>query len=69
MYVCNCNGITQRQVRAAKDAGARRWTDVHAHYGHQPCCGGCGVEMSEMLRDGVGDAHAGAGLLPGLAKA
>lgn len=50
MYVCNCNGITQRQVRAAKEAGARKWTDVHAHFQCQPQCGGCGAEIANMLQ-------------------
>ncbi|MEK9724794.1 MAG: (2Fe-2S)-binding protein [Rhodospirillaceae bacterium] len=30
MYVCNCNGITEREVKVAVRAGARRWTDVHS---------------------------------------
>lgn len=52
MYICNCNGITQRQVKAARDAGATKWTDVHTHFGCRPQCGSCGIEMSACLRDG-----------------
>ena len=52
MFVCNCNGITERQVKAARDAGAKKWDDVHRHYECKPQCGGCGVEIAEMLNDG-----------------
>ena len=45
MYVCNCNGITERQVTAAVKAGAARWKDVHAHYGCVPQCGKCQCEI------------------------
>ena len=45
MYVCNCNGINERGVKAAVRAGARRWKDVHAHHGCRPNCGKCQVEI------------------------
>ncbi len=49
MYVCNCNGITERQVRAAVQAGAERWKDVHAHYDCAPQCGKCQCEMIDAI--------------------
>lgn len=49
MYVCICNGITDRQVKAAVAAGAQKWPDVHEYYGFKPECGGCGVEISEFI--------------------
>ena len=45
MYVCNCNGITERQVTAAVKAGAARWKDVHTYYGCAPQCGKCQCEI------------------------
>ena len=49
MIVCNCNRITERQVKAAIEAGAEKWTDVHAHYECAPQCGCCGVEIAEYI--------------------
>lgn len=49
MIVCNCNGINERKVQAAIDAGATRWKDVHAHYGCKPQCGQCQCEIVEAI--------------------
>ena len=51
MYICNCNGITERQVRAAVQAGAGRWKDVHAHYDCAPQCGKCQREMIDAIAE------------------
>ena len=51
MYICNCNGITDRQVRAAVQAGAGRWKDVHAHYHCAPQCGKCQCEMIDAIAE------------------
>ena len=51
MYVCNCNGITESQVKAALQAGAERWKDVHAHYDCAPQCGKCQCEMIDAIAD------------------
>ena len=50
MYVCNCNGLTERQVKTAVERGARKWSDVHAHHGCEPQCGGCGVEIAGYIK-------------------
>lgn len=63
MYVCNCNGITKRQVEAAKRGGARRWHEVYAHYDCKPCCGKCIPEVCQHLNDGA-DEPVGNALLP-----
>lgn len=52
MYVCNCNGITERQVKTALRSGVERWHDVHAHYGCVPACGKCKCEIKDAM-----DAH------------
>ncbi len=49
MYICNCNGITEKEMRTALKAGVERWDDVHAFYGHQPCCGQCQCEIVEAM--------------------
>lgn len=61
MYVCNCNGITERGVRMAVQSGAQHWRDVHAHHGCKPCCGRCHAEISDVIAEGTErrEGHAG----------
>ena len=49
VYVCNCNGIRERQVRAAIEAGARRPADVFRAHGCKVQCARCVCEMREMI--------------------
>ena len=49
MYVCNCNGVTRREVSEAMSAGAASPEDVLAHHGCEPCCGQCLPEIAEGL--------------------
>lgn len=50
LYVCNCNGIREREVRAAIDAGARRPSEVFRACGSRPQCARCVCDMREMLQ-------------------
>ena len=49
MYVCNCNGIRERQARAAIDGGAQRPADVFRHCGAKPQCAKCVCEIKSMI--------------------
>lgn len=49
MYVCNCNGIRERQVHAAIAAGARRPAEVFKSCGAKPQCARCVCDMRAML--------------------
>lgn len=49
MYICNCNGITDKEVETALKSGVERWDDVHAFYGCEPCCGQCQCEIVEAI--------------------
>lgn len=49
MFICNCNALTDRHVKAAADDGATRWIDVHTYHDVQPQCGQCGIEIAEIL--------------------
>ena len=51
MYVCNCNGIRERQVRAAIDQGARRPVDVFRHCQTEAQCAKCVCDMRRMIQD------------------
>jgi len=51
MYVCLCNALTDRDVRAAITAGASRPALVYRQCGATPCCGKCAPTMRDMLRE------------------
>jgi bacterioferritin-associated ferredoxin len=49
VYVCNCNGIREREVRAAIDAGARRPAEVFKARACRPKCAKCVCDMHGMI--------------------
>ena len=51
MYVCVCNGITDKQIREAAEAGARDLWDLQARTGVASNCGSCKEMASEILRE------------------
>jgi bacterioferritin-associated ferredoxin len=51
VYVCNCNGIRERQVRAAIEAGAKRPADIFKACGTRPQCARCVCDMREILQE------------------
>lgn len=52
MYVCICNAVTERQVRACVDAGANTLGDLQFELGVASCCGCCAATASEYLPGG-----------------
>jgi bacterioferritin-associated ferredoxin len=51
MYVCICNGITDRTIREAAAAGARELADLTAMTGCASVCGSCGDLATQLLRE------------------
>ena len=49
MYVCNCNGIRERDVRAAIAAGASRPALIFKACESKPQCARCVCDMRQML--------------------
>lgn len=49
MYVCNCNGIREREVRAAIEAGATRPAEVFKACDAKPQCARCVCDMKQMI--------------------
>jgi bacterioferritin-associated ferredoxin len=49
MYVCNCNGIRERDVRAAVAAGARRPAQIFKSCDSAPKCARCVCDMCKIL--------------------
>jgi bacterioferritin-associated ferredoxin len=49
MYVCNCNALTQKQVREAIKNRPRDVEAVYRYHQCQPQCGRCVPDIREML--------------------
>jgi bacterioferritin-associated ferredoxin len=49
MYVCICNGVTDRQIRRAIDGGARSLQALNEELGVASQCGGCMEHALSML--------------------
>ena len=56
MYVCNCNGIREREVRAAIASGASRPSEIFRACGQAPQCARCVCDMRQMLGERQDDA-------------
>ncbi|SAI66469.1 bacterioferritin-associated ferredoxin [Bordetella ansorpii] len=54
MYICVCNAVTERQVRACVDAGATSLGDLQFELGVASCCGCCAATALEYLPGGRG---------------
>ncbi|MGE0830520.1 MAG: bacterioferritin-associated ferredoxin [Hyphomonadaceae bacterium] len=63
MYVCNCNGVTKREVDEAIAAGARHPEEVLGHHGCEPCCGRCLPEIADSIGQGCGGRTSLGGLV------
>lgn len=51
MYVCNCNGIRERDARAAIAAGAGKPAEVFRHCQSRPSCAKCVCDMRRMIEE------------------
>ena len=58
MYVCLCNGLTDRDLLPHTAAGIGSVAMVYQACGCRPQCGKCVPLVREMLRDGGGLAAA-----------
>lgn len=51
MYVCICQGITDRQIRRTVDQGARTLGEVQMKLPVGGCCGRCEGTARELIRE------------------
>jgi bacterioferritin-associated ferredoxin len=49
LYVCNCNGIRERQAREAIEAGARHPAEIYQACGVSVRCGRCVCDMRALI--------------------
>ena len=52
MYVCLCNGVTERQIREVAEAGCRTLAELTMRTGCGATCGSC-LSMAQSLLDEV----------------
>jgi bacterioferritin-associated ferredoxin len=51
MYVCNCNGIRERDAHAAIAAGAAKPAEVFRHCQTSAQCAKCVCDLRQMIED------------------
>jgi bacterioferritin-associated ferredoxin len=49
LYVCNCNGLRERDVRTAIEQGATRPAEVFRRHQTAPQCAKCVCDMRGMI--------------------
>lgn len=57
MFICICNAITEKQVKAAVAAGAHTLSQLQAELGVASCCGCCAGTATDYLPGGRYAAH------------
>jgi bacterioferritin-associated ferredoxin len=62
VYVCLCNGVTDRQVRAKASSEECSVGAVHRALGITPKCGKCIPMMRDLVRECSSEAGAEAGV-------
>jgi bacterioferritin-associated ferredoxin len=50
MYICNCNGVTEREIRGAIELGCQSMAELSAQFGVGTCCGKCVPQASYLMR-------------------
>jgi len=55
MYVCLCNGFTDRQVRALPEAAGGSTAGIYRALGVRPRCGKCVPMVKEIVRTAARD--------------
>ena len=51
MFVCVCNGVTDKQIIKAAEAGASSLQDLSDELNVATCCGRCATCAKKVLRD------------------
>jgi bacterioferritin-associated ferredoxin len=51
MYVCICNGVTDRDIRQAAEAGCRSLAELTMRTGCGATCGTCLETAAQLLED------------------
>jgi bacterioferritin-associated ferredoxin len=63
MYVCICNAVTDKMIRAAAAEGATSLADLNRMTGCSGCCGSCADLAEEVLHGARRQLPAGLNVL------
>lgn len=58
MYVCVCNAVNDRRVKAAIREGQCSVSALRKHFGFESCCGRCTQCMRNLIEDHRNDRPA-----------
>lgn len=53
MYVCVCNGVTERQISASVASGANSFHSLRQQLGVATCCGKCARDVRQQLKNEI----------------
>jgi len=53
MYVCICNGVTDRDIREAASDGVANFSELQRRTGCADACGSCAELAEQVLRDAL----------------
>lgn len=53
MYVCICQGITDKQIKAAVSEGATSLEDLRTRLSVANCCGQCSQVAQQIINDSL----------------
>lgn len=62
MYVCVCNAVTEKQVRAAVQEGVYSLRELSAKLGVATCCGCCAKLASQIVDEELQQDEGRAGI-------
>jgi bacterioferritin-associated ferredoxin len=51
VYVCVCNAVTDREIRACAELGCCTLDELRSQIGVASCCGRCAPSAEQVLRD------------------
>ena len=54
MYICLCNGIRDRELRALAKQGVQRVSEAYEALGNHPKCGACLQSAQEVIDETMG---------------
>lgn len=59
MFVCVCNAVTDREIRACAELGVVTLEDLRTHIGVASCCGRCARTAEQLLNEHAAQRTAG----------
>jgi len=51
VFVCVCNAVTDREIRACAELGVVTLEDLRTHIGVASCCGRCARTAEQLLQE------------------